>query len=151
MFRGVGIVLLVGCGRIGFDAGDGATVGFCASLSPQPTFCADFDDGSEFTAWSVKAETLGQIGIDTESSSPPAALRATTSALTTTDETLSWVGIVDFAAAATRVMYAFDVRVDDHAGAGAPVFVQFELRDGALVHALEYAYVSPPGTSFIED
>jgi hypothetical protein len=52
---------------------------FCASLSPQPTLCVDFDEGAPYNA--LFAQTTGTVGADgTSYSSPPDSFFATISA-----------------------------------------------------------------------
>ena len=58
------------------DAGaDGAARG-CASLSPPPIFCADFDEGSAIAGWdSVDHPGFATVGLDTRFAvSPPASV-----------------------------------------------------------------------------
>jgi len=64
------------------DAGDAAPIqtdgGFCASLSPQPTFCDDFDEHSLPGAWTSFTQTGGTLTLDPMVSvSPPNSLLAT--------------------------------------------------------------------------
>jgi hypothetical protein len=64
-------------GDASIDARDASPPPFCASLSPQPLLCADFDEGSAATGWSYVHMTSGTIALDTtEFRSPPAAMIA---------------------------------------------------------------------------
>lgn len=58
------------------DAADGAALAYCASLSPAPTFCADFDDGGLVSGWEKHAEGPGGFSaFDTTTfRSPPRSL-----------------------------------------------------------------------------
>jgi hypothetical protein len=57
------------------DAGDG---GFCATLSPKPLFCQDFDEGPVATGWDNINANVGTVDVSSaQSVSPPKSLLAT--------------------------------------------------------------------------
>src|SRR5258708_7971006 len=69
----------------GREAGSG--MAFCSALSPQPTFCADFDEGpGSLSAWVIETTNAfggtpdaGTVAIDTTVyHSPPASLDVST-------------------------------------------------------------------------
>ena len=67
---------------------DGAGPPFCATQSPAPKFCADFDDPNPGAAWTTKTEVPNNstVGIDTTvSKSGPASLRGESRALLATE------------------------------------------------------------------
>jgi hypothetical protein len=66
------------------DAAPDAGPGFCASLSPAPKFCDDFDDGDLADDWTVSTARAGfsRLLLDTaEVKSAPASLRAESNAI----------------------------------------------------------------------
>lgn len=69
----------------GVDAADAepAPTRYCASLSPTPRFCDDFDDGSLSNGWAfTNVVPPGTIALDTaKASSAPAAMRVSVPAL----------------------------------------------------------------------
>ena len=77
------LVVAAGCGRVGFAAGapDGTppATTFCETVTPAPTFCADFDAAAAITpygyteAFSVNG---GAIDLGDVTTSPPHALAA---------------------------------------------------------------------------
>jgi hypothetical protein len=61
----------------GNDASSDTGATFCASLSPQPSFCEDFDEGSYAVGWSYVHTTGGSLALDgTEFRSSPGAMIA---------------------------------------------------------------------------
>jgi hypothetical protein len=59
------------------DGGDAAPRPFCASQSPAPFFCVDFDDGRPVTsAWEGTIETSGLLEADPLAVSPTRSMRA---------------------------------------------------------------------------
>jgi hypothetical protein len=66
------------------DATEASTTSFCASLSPAPVFCDDFDVHPLPGIWDTLTQTGGTVALDTGASvSPPRSLLATDSALAT--------------------------------------------------------------------
>jgi hypothetical protein len=65
------------------DAASEAAGPFCASLSPQPTFCEDFDEGTTLSAgWNPTTTNGGTYAVDsTLALSPPNALLVTVPAV----------------------------------------------------------------------
>jgi len=94
------------------DTGGGAS--FCASLSPKPLFCADFDEGSATAGWDSVSGQKGTASLNTsESTSAPASMAIDTVAISS--------GQVDCAGyklfptlvnKALTMTLAFDVRFD---------------------------------------
>lgn len=65
-----------------------AGVPFCATQSPQPKFCADFDDANPGAAWTTKTDVPNNstVGIDmTVAKSAPASLRGESRELLATE------------------------------------------------------------------
>jgi hypothetical protein len=64
------------------DAGEGGLPAFCASLSPRPVFCDDFDEHPLPGVWDTLTQTGGTVTLDNAASvSPPKSLLAKDSAL----------------------------------------------------------------------
>ncbi len=114
---------------------DGATSAFCASLNPQPLFCADFDEGSYSASFSSMTTTNGSLALDTaEFVSPPAALVATSNALTGPTGKVDTTLYRTFPLAGQTLTATLDVdlRVDRaDAAPGGAVFAQIGLVDAA--------------------
>lgn len=49
---------------------------YCASLSPAPAHCDDFDDATPYVRWPTKTETSGKLSVVPGGVSTPSALRA---------------------------------------------------------------------------
>jgi hypothetical protein len=97
----------------GADAGGEASPGsYCASLTPQPLFCADFDEGSATAGWDSTDLNLATVSLSTtQFSSAPAALRASAPNVTTTDWVLGAVKKT-FASPIGNAVLAFDLDID---------------------------------------
>ena len=95
----------------GSDASpDGGPLGFCASLSPKPTLCTDFDDAIFPGAW-----TVGQLGASTTSSTTTASRSPARSLLLEVPGGASGAAFVSKAfptAATTKITVAFSVLLD---------------------------------------
>ncbi len=97
------------------DAGGDAQVGYCASLSPAPTFCDDFDEGSSVLAsWDNSSlNDNSTITLDqTIVKSPPSSMLATV-----TPQSGAMVYPADFATkniapTATSITFSADVYVE---------------------------------------
>jgi hypothetical protein len=115
------------------DVRDGAPGPFCASLSPQPSFCADFDEGSATSGWSYVHMMGGTIALDgTEFRSAPGAM--------ITQSGIAGSGLIDVAGYRSFAMKGpstftgtvnLDIRVDQaDATGGLAVLAQIGLIDG---------------------
>lgn len=98
-----------------YDSADAASAPFCASLSPAPQLCADFDEGKPTNAgWSSVFSTGGgtlalQPGIDV---SPPASLAAKTPSFTVPTQNEPTAGLsYDFVGQARTVHLQSQIRV----------------------------------------
>jgi hypothetical protein len=112
---------------------DGPPPAFCASLSPRPLLCADFDEGSATSAWSYVHTTSGTIALDgTEFRSPPGAM-ITQSAIAGSG-TVDVAGYGSFALTGQSTFtgtVGLDFRVDRaDATGGLAVLAQIGLLDG---------------------
>ncbi len=124
------------------NPGDGGP--FCASLSPKPTFCADFDQGAAQAGFDGVGQApagAGAIALDTKASlSPPASLAASLTA-GIADTSMGRVEVLNKAFVlmpATSVRLAYGVRVaavDPTAGAQLS---EIEIGKAAIV-----LYVTP--------
>jgi hypothetical protein len=115
------------------DTVDATATTFCASLSPSPLFCEDFDEGSTMQGWSYAHTVTGSLALDsTEFRSAPASLMAQSG--------IAGAGTVDvavyrtFALSGTSSLAAtldLDIRVDRaDADGGLAVLAQLGLFDG---------------------
>lgn len=89
------------------DGDAGPPLGFCASLSPAPTLCTDFDDGVFPAPW-----TIGQLGTSTTTSTNAASRSPTRSLLLDVPGGASGAAFLEKAfpaAAATKVSVSFSV------------------------------------------
>ncbi len=115
------------------ESGPDVVTAFCATRSPQPLLCADFDEGSYTPGWSFFHTTQGSIALDgAEFRSSPAAMIvqsdvASSGAVDVTAyKTLTVTGPTTFSGTID-----LDVRVDKSDGAGGvAVLAQFGLVDG---------------------
>lgn len=123
------------------DAGDGAASGYCASLSPAPGFCADFDEGSFDAQFAFKHTTgTGLLsGDSTASVSPPTSFLARVGASSTGNGDFAFMTRV-FGGSATQFTYAFDLRLDAVAGGqNSGVLAAIIIDDGAAdSHTLSF-------------
>lgn len=129
-------MLLVGCGRVGFDtpsdrATDGTTpdASFCAGSTA--SFCSDFNDGGT-VGWTLGGVRSGGYLVDSFS------LRATNNALATNTDFAEAYLNHDFNTAASRITLDFDVRFSER-GQGDVVVAQVRFV-GAQDHGFEYVY-----------
>lgn len=93
------------------DASDGGP--FCATRTPAPTFCADFDEGRPLSSdWgSVQDGPPGALVIDSNAgTSAPASLRASVPAVTTGAQSLEYVARAF--TVTKRLAIELDVRAD---------------------------------------
>jgi hypothetical protein len=97
----------------GVDAGPSS---YCASLSPHPLFCNDFDEGQSATSgWDHVASLNGAASIDVAKSlSAPAAFKESVNALSTgaTVDVGAYKTFPAFAAKAVTLTYGFDLYVE---------------------------------------
>jgi hypothetical protein len=69
-------------------AEDAGALHYCASLTPAPTFCADFDDGDTTKLWSDTVRgRVGTIGIDNATATPSLVVNLPTGKATTEEDT----------------------------------------------------------------
>jgi hypothetical protein len=123
------------------EAVDTGTTTFCASLSPSPLFCEDFDEGSYAQGWSythpASPSTTGSLALDgTEFQSAPASMIA--------QSNIESAGLVDVAAylrlalTGTSLLAAtldLDMRVDGaDADGGLAVLAQLGLLEAGGGH-----------------
>ncbi len=127
------------------DGNDAAT-GYCASLSPAPGFCADFDTGKFDSQFSFDHTAgTGSISADAKVSvSPPNSFYAKLGISSPSDDFAFMTRVISDSA--SQVTYAFDLRLDARPG-GPPagVLAAIVFNDGkANRHTLSF-YVT--GTS----
>jgi hypothetical protein len=92
------------------DVADASPLGFCASLTPAPTFCADFDEGAVDNGWSSSQSSNGTIALDgTTSTSAPDSFVSTS--VTSTANVIAAL-FKDFGTSGSAYHLAFDLRVD---------------------------------------
>jgi hypothetical protein len=115
------------------ETADTGTTTFCASLSPSPLFCEDFDEGSYTQGWTYTHTVNGSLALDgTEFHSAPASMIAQSG--------IAGAGTVDvaayraFALTGTSSLAAtvdLDMRIDRaDADGGLAVIAQLGLLDG---------------------
>jgi hypothetical protein len=115
------------------EVADVGTTTFCASLSPSPLFCEDFDEGSYTQGWSYTDTVTGSLALDgTELRSAPASMIA--------QSAIAGAGTVDVAAyrafsltgtSSLAATLDLDLRVDRaDADGGLAVLAQLGLLDG---------------------
>ena len=96
------------------DAPDASAGGrFCATRTPAPTFCADFDEGRPLSSdWGIVQEgPPGALVIDLDAgTSPPASLRASVPAVTNGAQSLEYVA--RSFTVTKRLAIEFDARAD---------------------------------------
>jgi hypothetical protein len=161
----------VGCGRIEYALGDGSlrdgslgdgslrdgdatlddggTAGFCAS-HPPVTFCSDFDDGTGLDPWDGPSSmVLGTIGVEAIGRSPPSGAVSTSESVPSGMRAATYV-TRELGVAGTHASLAFDVQVTA-AGGGSAVVLHLLFDDGTALHEIEYVYLEPPGTGYIEE
>jgi hypothetical protein len=145
------LVVLAACGRIGFvpEGDSSAAVGFCASRTPTPALCDDFDNGIG-TVWNNPSMNGGTYALDTGAgASPPASLAVSLDALATS-ATVARVDLrADDVASGSHVNVSSAMRIDDVTT--ELVMFQFDLDDGTTDHGIELVYRPSPGLSYIED
>lgn len=149
--RALVLLLLVGCGRFGFEPGsvDGTTSGdgadgdaalpFC-EVNAQVMFCSDL---STMSPWLDGNQLNGQYEI------LDGTLHATTNPVGAGASANAFM-IYSLAASAVRIMESADVRIDT-AGTGDPILMQVRMTQGQMIHTVEYVYRSPPSTAYIEE
>lgn len=112
----------VGIDSPGVDSGSDASVPFCPSLSPPPTFCSSFDEASYLSGWGGSDVVNGAIGRDTSTfTSAPASLRAAF-APPADGGTVNAAVSIDFGSFDSKPFTSkvgFDVRIEAAAPAGA--------------------------------
>jgi hypothetical protein len=112
---------------------DGATT-FCASQSPQPLFCEDFDEGSFSVGWSYVHTMGGTLALDqTESRSPPGALIAQSGiAASGYDDVAMYRSFALTGTSTFTGIIDLDFRIDQaDATGGLAVIAQLGLPDGS--------------------
>ncbi len=137
---GQGVDACATCGDadadVAADGSDGAA--FCATLTPAPAFCEDFDEGSyaaQFTNSTLSADgVLGSDGL--AFTSPPNSLFSKVGTKTSTGE---WAYLTHvFTGTATQVSYAFDLRLDAWGGGESGVLAAITIdKDAPNEHRLE--------------
>jgi hypothetical protein len=102
------------------DAADGGAKGtFCASLSPQPLFCADFDENQVAAGWENEGKVPdpgefggGHLALDSTSSlSAPASASFVLPALVTSSSKAAAFLLTKLSIVPTAARVEFDVRV----------------------------------------
>lgn len=97
---------------------DASSVPFCASLSPKPTFCVDFDEGDP--APTGFDEQLGTVSLDSRLSfSPPSSLSASTLDGGGGANAISYLGR-SVTAGTTTQRLSFMIRLGDEDGGALP-------------------------------
>lgn len=129
------MVMLVGCGRVGFDvttdarAADAMPLPFCDQF-PTADLCTDFDDGTT-TNWELGGTTNGSYAVEN------GALRSTTTSIATGEYAEAYINHA-FGVSGSRITLALDV-VIEQAGQGEPVLAQVRFL-GTQNHGIEYVY-----------
>ena len=109
------------------------TAPFCASLSPQPFFCVDFDDGNLALPFDQSMTINGGLNVidDAASSSPPFSLLSTVPPTSAGVYPTSYLGTAKTTGNAHGVHLAFDVRVDQADTAHGTPIAYFSLAQGS--------------------
>lgn len=116
----------------GPDGQDSAPAGYCASLSPTPGFCADFDTGALDSQFSFDHTAgTGSLSADaTTSVSPPDSFAAKLGK-SSTNTGFAFMTRV-FSGTATQFKYGFELRLDGWPGGpAAGVLAAIVIDDGA--------------------
>jgi hypothetical protein len=149
-----GVVLLVACGRIDFatETSDAPIqdVPFCATVTPAPTFCSDFEDGSD-DAWTDSDSFGGSVAVLASAGHASRfGLAATTQQLATSGDTVAVDENFLSSPTASTVALALDLNVAS-VGTGDLVIVSLDLEDAVQHHTLEYVYRMPTMAGYLED
>jgi hypothetical protein len=150
LVRLVAAVILVGCGRVGFDAttfdantdtltGDGATLTFCDQF-PTADLCTDFDDGTPMQ-WVLGGTTNGRYIIDN------GALLSTIDPLATNTDVGEAYLDHNFGVMGSRIVLSIDFRIEQ-IGQGDAVLGQVRF-SGVERHGIEYVHGA--SSSYIEE
>lgn len=114
------------------DSSDSAVAGYCASLSPTPGFCADFDTGAFDSQFSFEhAVGTGSLSADaTTSVSSPNSFVAKLGKSSTSADFAFMTRV--FSGPATQFKYAFELRLDGWPGGPVSgVLAAIVIDDGA--------------------
>jgi hypothetical protein len=144
------------------DAGksDAATVGYCASLSPAPDFCDDFDEGAANPAWDQVTSLGGAVAVDAaESVSAPDSMVSTVDANQAEGsvDLAGYKSLTSKQGVAGTATLDFEIRIDagDISSAADAVLGAIQLYDGNALYDLElevsYASASTYAVSLTED
>jgi hypothetical protein len=144
------------------DAGksDAGTIGYCASLSPAPDFCDDFDEGAANPVWDQVTSVGGAVAVDAaESVSAPDSMVSTVDA----DQAEGNVDLAGYKSLTSKQGVAgtatldFEIRIDagDTSSAADAVLGAIQLYDGNDLYDLElevmYASASTYAVSLTEN
>jgi hypothetical protein len=139
---------------------DAPILGFCASLSPAPAFCDDFDEGAANPAWDQVTGLGGTVAVNAlESVSAPDSMVSTVDA----NQSESSVDLAGYKSLPSKQGVAgtatldFEIRIDagDTSSAADAVLGAIQLYDGNELYDLElevmYASASSYAVSLTED
>jgi len=138
-------------GADAFDAG----ASFCASLSPAPTFCDDFDEdaslASDWTYFSINPADAGSVVVDTAAYvSPPASLAAQVGPGTSNTAGLVAQVTKQFLTPATASAHLeYRLRIDSIDSVENELFSQLGFKGGGATPYLLDVYLGPG--AFLEE
>ncbi len=139
---------------------DAATVGYCASLSPAPDFCDDFDEGPANPAWDQVTGVGGAVAVDAlQSVSPPDSMVSTVNAAQAEGsvDLAGYKSLPSKQGVAGTATLGFEIRIDagDTTSAADAVLGAIQLYDGSALYDLElevmYASASTYAVSLTEN
>lgn len=129
------------------DANDAGGL-WCSTVSPTPTFCADFDEGAFDSGWSSSQATNGTIGLDNALYTSPHDSLVASSA--TTNANVQAAVFNQFAASGSAYHYAFDLHVDAVSTGAEPVFAEVQLFEGTTL-GYGLTFIVESGGALIEE
>lgn len=131
---------------------EATTLGWCASQSPAPVFCDDFDQGALATPWDQLAMTGGTATLDGTSvvSAPEAMLASVTPNVAASGvDVAGYKSFTSLQGVAGTYTLSFDVRIDaaDESSSSDAVLGAIQLWNGSTIWdlELEVAYSSAAG------
>jgi hypothetical protein len=128
-------------------------LGFCASQSPAPMFCDDFDEGAANPAWDQVTGLGGSVAInDLESVSAPDSMVSTVDANQNEDDVdlAGYESLTAEQGVAGTVSLAFEIRIDagDTSAAADAVLGAIQLYDGSALYDLELELMYASATTY---
>jgi hypothetical protein len=128
-------------------------LGFCASQSPAPLFCDDFDEGASNPAWDQVTGTGGTVAVNAlESVSAPDSMVSTVDA-NANENDVDLAGYKSLTAeqgVAGTVTLDFEIRIDagDTSAAADAVLGAIQLYDGNALYDLELELMYRSATTY---